>query len=51
MTILHSGTTKQYSANWAQAFGRPTTTKSASGKAVAKKRATAKKKAGKKAKK
>lgn len=49
MTILHSGTTKKYSANWSQAFGTGTATKAAGGKAGGRKRASAKKRTGKKA--
>lgn len=50
MTILHSGTSKQYSANWSQAFGKGKETRAAkaSEKAGAKKKPAAKKKAAKK---
>jgi len=50
MTILHSGTTKTYSTNWAQAFGEAKGAKSSksSGKAAAKKKPVAKKKSAKK---
>ena len=42
MTVLHSGTTKQYSENWAAAFGKAGAKKTARPKA---KKASAKKKA------
>lgn len=52
MTVLHSGTSKQYSDNWSQAFGpvKGSTAKgsTAKGKAKAPAASAAKKKAAKK---
>jgi hypothetical protein len=45
MTVLHSGTTKKFSENWAAAFGKG---KKASTPAKTEKKASAKKKAKKK---
>lgn len=53
MTVLHSGTSKKFSANWASAFGETKTVKKAApskkkAAPVAKKKAAAKKAAKKK---
>ena len=44
MTILRSGSTKQYSENWAKAFGKKKTKAASKSKATAKKKSPAKKK-------
>lgn len=53
MTILHSGTSKQYSSNWEKAFGpakgsEKAAAKKSSAKKAATKKPAAKKKSGKK---
>ena len=49
MTVLHSGTTKQYSGNWSKVFAAKTGAKGAAGKSsVGKKKSAAKKSAKKK---
>jgi hypothetical protein len=43
MTVLHSGTTKKYSENWAAAFGKGGAKKAAKTKAAARKKPARKK--------
>ena len=44
MTVLNTGSTKQYSDNWGDIFGKPSRKKKSTKKKAAKKKASAKKK-------